>query len=57
MADDYSGLKLALTQTMDALVTDRGISYNDEDDVRLIKQIFALFDRRRWPTASRCEVG
>jgi hypothetical protein len=43
MADDYSGLKAAITAFLDAVPLDKGIMYQDEDSARLIRQLTQLF--------------
>jgi len=45
-ADDLPGLKTTLQQAFDALINDKGAAYNNETELRVVKQLIALIRQK-----------
>ena len=46
VADDFAGLKQTIKDTFDALIIDKGMAYNSEDEIRVWRQFIALFRQK-----------
>jgi hypothetical protein len=46
LADDFAGLKQTIKDTFDALIIDKGIAYNSENEMRFWRSFIALFRQK-----------
>ena len=46
MADDFAGLKQSLKDTFDAILSDRGIAHNSENEARWWRGFIALLQQK-----------
>jgi hypothetical protein len=46
MADDYSGLKTAISNFLTAVPIDKGVMYQNESLAQLVRQLTALFRQK-----------
>jgi len=46
MADDFAGLKQTIKDTFDNMITDKGLAYNAENELRVWRSFIALFRQK-----------
>jgi len=46
MADDFAGLKQTIKDTFDAMIIDKGLAYNTENEMRVFRAFIALFRQK-----------